>query len=91
MAARGLVDGARVAVRSRVGAIHTEVLGDPGLRPGVACLPHGFGHGRDGVRLARAVQVPGESYNDLTDPLAIEGGCGNAALNGLPVEVEALA
>jgi anaerobic selenocysteine-containing dehydrogenase len=91
MAARGLVDGARVAVRSRVGEIHTEVLGDPGLRPGVACLPHGFGHGRDGVRLARAVQVPGESYNDLTDPLAIEGGCGNAALNGLPVEVEALA
>jgi len=34
--------------------------------------------------------VPGESYNDLTDPLAIEGGCGNAALNALPIEVEAL-
>ena len=91
MAARGLLDGARVAVRSRVGEIHTEVLGDAGLMPGVACLPHGFGHGRPGVQLARASTLAGENYNDLTDPLAVEGGCGNAALNALPIEVEALA
>ena len=90
MAVRGLRDGARVAVRSRVGEIHTDVLADGGLMPGVACLPHGFGHGRSGVRLAHASALAGESYNDLTDPLAIEGGCGNAALNALPIEVEAL-
>ena len=90
MTARGLHDGCRVTVRSRVGEIHTEVLADTGLMPGVACLPHGFGHGRPGIQLARASTVPGESYNDLTDPLAIEGGCGNAALNALPIEVEAL-
>jgi anaerobic selenocysteine-containing dehydrogenase len=91
MAARALSDGMQVRVSSRVGAIVTDVLGDPGLRPGVACLPHGFGHGRAGVRLARAAALPGESYNDLTDALAVEGGCGNAALNALPIEVEALA
>jgi anaerobic selenocysteine-containing dehydrogenase len=91
MAARALSDGMQVRVSSRVGAIVTDVLGDPGLRPGVACLPHGFGHGRSGVRLARAAALPGESYNDLTDALAVEGGCGNAALNALPIEVEALA
>jgi anaerobic selenocysteine-containing dehydrogenase len=91
MAARALSDGMQVRVSSRVGAIVTDVLGDPGLRPGVACLPHGFGHGRAGVRLARASLLPGESYNDLTDALAVEGGCGNAALNALPIEVEALA
>lgn len=91
MAARGLQDGARVAVRSRVGEIHTDVLADAGLMAGVACLPHGFGHVRDGIQLSRAAALPGESYNDLTDPLAVEGGCGNAALNGLPIEVEALA
>jgi anaerobic selenocysteine-containing dehydrogenase len=90
MTARGLQDGVRVAVRSRIGEIQTEVLGDAGLMPGVACLPHGFGHGRDGIQLARASTLAGESYNDLTDPLAIEGGCGNAALNALPIEVEAL-
>jgi len=91
LAARGIGDGDRVAVRSRTGEIHTEVRADDSLMPGVACLPHGFGHGREGVQLARASAVPGESYNDLTDPLAIEGGCGNAALNALPVEVLRLA
>lgn len=91
MAARGLHDGGRVAVRSRVGEIHTEVVANDALMAGVACLPHGFGHGRPGVRLSRATALAGVSYNDLTDPLAIEGGCGNAALNALPIEVEALA
>ena len=68
----------------------TRTLPDPAVNTQVACLPHGFGHGRPGIQLARASTVPGESYNDLTDPLAIEGGCGNAALNALPIEVEAL-
>jgi len=90
MRARGLQDGGRVAVRSRIGEIRTDVLGDAGLMPGVACLPHGFGHGRPGIQLGRASTVPGESYNDLTDRLAVEGGCGNAALNALRIEVEAL-
>jgi anaerobic selenocysteine-containing dehydrogenase len=90
MAARGLQDGGRVAVRSRVGEIRTEVVGDAGLMPRVACLPHGFGHGREGVQLARASALAGESYNDLTDPWAVEGGCGNAALNALSIEVQGL-
>lgn len=90
MAARGLQDGARVSVRSRVGEIHTDLQADDGLMPGTACLPHGFGHGRQGIQLSRASMLPGESYNDLTDPLAVEGGCGNAALNALPIEVVAL-
>ena len=54
---------------------------------GVVCLPHGFGHGAPGIRLQRASTVAGASYNDLSDPLAIDGACGNAALNGVPVEV----
>jgi anaerobic selenocysteine-containing dehydrogenase len=91
MAARGLQEGGRVVVRSRVGEIRTEVVGDAGLMPRVACLPHGFGHGREGVQLARASALAGESYNDLTDSIAVEGGCGNAALNALSIEVERLA
>jgi hypothetical protein len=57
--------------------------------PGSACLPHGFGHRGEGVLLTRARELAGESYNDLSDPLALDDGCGNAALNGLDVEVEA--
>jgi anaerobic selenocysteine-containing dehydrogenase len=88
LAARRIDDGARVRLRSKTGKLITEVAASTEIMPGVVCLPHGFGHARDGVRLARARQVAGESYNDLTDTLAIDALCGNAALNGLPVEVE---
>ncbi len=90
LAARGLADGATVRVRSRVGSIETQVQASEDLMPGAACLPHGFGHHRAGIRLSRASEVEGASYNDLSDPQALDGACGNAALNGLAVEVEAL-
>jgi hypothetical protein len=56
----------------------------------VVCLPHGFGHRRDGLRMKRAEQVAGASYNDLTGVDALDGPTGNAALNGVRVWVEAL-
>ena len=68
--------------------IETEVLASEDLMPGVACLPHGFGHDREGVRLQRASALAGASYNDLSDANALEGGCGNAALNGIKISVE---
>jgi len=88
--ARGIADGARVRVRSRVGSIETEARGSDAIMPGVACLPHGFGHGRSGMRIARAQAVAGESYNDLSDAALLDVPSGNAALNGVPVWVEAL-
>ncbi|MDR3388764.1 MAG: molybdopterin-dependent oxidoreductase [Rudaea sp.] len=87
--ARGLEDGTTVRMRSRTGAISVEARASETMMPGVVCLPHGFGHQRDGVRLTRAAAVVGASYNDLTDPAALDGASGNAALNGLPVWVEA--
>jgi anaerobic selenocysteine-containing dehydrogenase len=90
MAARGLADGARVCVTSRSGRIETDVGASPALSPGVASLPHGFGHARDGVRLERARAVAGASYNDLSDAEALDVPSGNAALNALPVRVEAV-
>ena len=88
--ARGLADGASVEVTSRIGRIRTDVQADDSLMPGVVCLPHGFGHGRAGTRLARANAVAGASYNDLSDPSLLDVASGNAALNGLPVEVTAV-
>jgi anaerobic selenocysteine-containing dehydrogenase len=89
LAQRGLSDGARVRVGSAVGSIETEVVASDDLMPGVACLPHGFGHDRPGTRQTRAEAVAGASYNDLSDPAALDGPSGNAALNGLPVTVTA--
>jgi len=89
LAARGLRDGATVVVRSRSGQLTTDVQANPDLTPGVACLPHGFGHDVEGTRLAHAGEVAGANYNLLSDPLALDGVSGNAALNGLDVWVEA--
>ena len=88
LASRKIKSGARVRVRSRVGVIETEVIASNEMMPGAICLPHGFGHGLDGVRLALASKVAGASYNDLSDAMSLDGACGNAALNGLAVEVE---
>ncbi|KFN42863.1 molybdopterin-dependent oxidoreductase [Arenimonas oryziterrae] len=88
---RRLDDGARVRVRSRIGEVVTEIEVNADMMPGVVCLPHGFGHRAADSRLQRASQLAGESYNDLSDPEALDGPSGNAALNGLPVWVEALA
>ncbi len=78
-----------VRVRSRSGEIRVEVRESDAMMPGVVSLPHGFGHQREGVRLRRAADVVGPSYNDLSDPAALDGASGNAALNGLPVWVNA--
>lgn len=86
--ARGIPSGSRVRLYSRVGSIEIEVRADDALAPGVACLPHGFGHDREGVKLSRASLLEGASYNDLSDPLALDVPSGNAALNGLPVWIE---
>ncbi|MNW70848.1 hypothetical protein D3C74_503480 [compost metagenome] len=57
--------------------------------PGVVSLPHGFGHSRQGVHMQVAKAQPGVSANDLTDERLRDQVSGNAALNGVPVQVEA--
>jgi anaerobic selenocysteine-containing dehydrogenase len=86
LAARGITDGNRVTVRSRVGSVEVEVQATDDMMPGVVSLPHGYGHPGDGTGMRRAAKVPGVSINDLTDPERLDVS-GNAALNGVPVEV----
>jgi len=89
LASRGLDDGQRVRVSSRVGAIEVEVLASLEMMPGVVSLPHGWGHARPGVRMEIASGQPGSSANDLTDERQVDRVSGNAALNGVPVRVVA--
>jgi anaerobic selenocysteine-containing dehydrogenase len=89
LAKRDLVDGQRVCVRSRVGAIEVEVAASEEMMPGVVSLPHGWGHARPGVQLSIACAQPGASANDLTDERQLDALSGNAALNGVVVEVTA--
>lgn len=89
LAGRHLQDGQRVRVSSRVGEIEVEVQASSDMMPGVVSLPHGFGHARAGVRLEIAQAHPGASANDLTDERQFDAVSGNAALNGVPVQVVA--
>ena len=89
LAQRGLSDGQRVRVSSRVGEIEVEVLGSLEMMRGVVSLPHGWGHARPGVQMGIATAQPGASANDLTDERQLDELSGNAALNGVPVTVAA--
>jgi anaerobic selenocysteine-containing dehydrogenase len=87
--ARGLASGQTVEVRSAVGSVRIPVEASDDVMRGVACLPHGWGHDRPGAKLNGASRNPGVSYNDLSDDRLLDAVSGNAALNGLPVEVVA--
>ncbi len=89
-AARGLSTGTRVRMRTRVGEIEAVVVVSDEIMPGVASLPHGWGHDREGVRLGVAAAHAGASLNDLTDDARLDRLSGNAAFNGVAVEVEAI-
>ena len=89
LASRQLSDGQRVRVSSRIGMIEVHVLASLEMMPGVVSLPHGWGHDRPGVQMSIASAQPGASANDLTDERQLDELSGNAALNGVPVQVAA--
>ena len=84
---RGFSDGQQVEIRSRIGSIKITLNTTADVMPGVVCLPHGFGHDRPGTRLGVAHEHAGASYNDISDTAEIDAVSGNAAMNGLRVEV----
>ena len=90
-AAHGIADGAMVRISSDAGAVEAPARVTDEIMPGVVSLPHGFGHGRPGVRLRVAGQRPGVSHNDLTLRSRIDSLSGTAALVGTPVTIAAAA
>ena len=55
----GVTDGDATRVTSRVGTVVAEVRVTDEVMPGVCSLPHGWGNGGDGTRLAVASVHPG--------------------------------
>ncbi|MBI2962778.1 MAG: molybdopterin-dependent oxidoreductase [Deltaproteobacteria bacterium] len=84
----GIADGGRARVSSRVGSVEAPVTVSDEIMPGVVSLPHGWGHGLEGVRLRVAAAHPGVPSNFLADPDSLDALSGNAVLNGIPVTVE---
>ena len=82
-----LVDGEPARVASQAGELEIQVEVTENVMPGVVSIPHGWGHGGEGVELSVAREHAGANSNllareDLIDPLS-----GNAVLNGIPVEL----
>ena len=84
----GLADGELVSVASRVGSVEIVAEVTDEVMPGVVSIPHGWGHGADGVRLRVAREHAGVNSNVLGDELVLDVPSGNAVLNGIPVEVQ---
>jgi len=67
--------------------VPVEVTGE--IMPGVVSMPHGWGHGKPGTRMAIANESPGVNTNILSPPTFIDEPSGNGALNAIPVTVTA--
>lgn len=91
--ALALRPGDRVRVSSSQGAIEVPLELSEAIMRGVVCLPHGFGHGQQDVRMqvASAPDNAGASINDLVDPRRIDELSGVAALTGERVRIELVA
>jgi anaerobic selenocysteine-containing dehydrogenase len=88
---RGIADGARVRLTSRVGTVEVSAEVTDDVMPGVVSLPHGWGHDREGVRLGVARRHAGVSINDVIDDQRLDVLTGTAVLNGTPVEIAPIA
>ncbi len=84
----GLPDGALVRLRSRVGAVTATLTVDAAMMPGVASLPHGWGHASAAATLSVAGAIGGPNANELTDEELVEPVLGTSILNGVPITIE---
>jgi anaerobic selenocysteine-containing dehydrogenase len=81
----GIAAGDQVTVTSAGGSVvaPAEITAD--IRPGVVCLPHGWGHDTPGSRLGVARLRPGTNINELSPAEFTDAASGNAVANGIPV------
>ncbi len=87
----GVRDGKEAVLESRVHRGTLRVRISDAMRPGVASLPHGWGHAAAAETLRTAGTRPGVSYNDWSDDAETESIVGQSILNGVPVRLSAAA
>ncbi len=86
-AALGLSNGEPVTVTSQAGSIEAVAEVSDEIIRGVVSLPHGWGHDRPGARLRVASAHAGVNSNLLAPGDLLDVPSGNAAVNGIPVQV----
>ena len=86
----GLTDGGAAIVKSEAGSVQVPIEVTDEMMPGVVSLPHGWGHDVEGTRLSVAARRPGVNNNFLAPGELVDVLSGNAVVNGIPVEIEAV-
>ena len=81
----GITDAARI--KGPGGELEAPVELTDAIRRGVVSLPHGWGHDRNGTKMAVAAATPGVNVNQLNDGTALDPLSGTAVLNGIPVQL----
>lgn len=91
-AARGLEEGDIARVAASGHAISVPVRIDDSFMPGTVSVPHGWGH-QSATGLTTANQTLGANVNEIMPhgPSSIEPGSGMSHMNGVVVEVSAMA
>ncbi len=83
----GIREGGTARVASKSGTIEAPVEITDEMMPGVVCLPHGWGHDREGIRLNVATRHAGVNNNLIAPGDLVDVPSGNAVVNGIPVDV----
>ena len=74
-------------LESAAGSIEVPLEVSDEVMPGVVCLPHGWGHDREGIRLEIAREHAGASINDVTDDALVDELSGTVRFSDVPVHV----
>ncbi len=86
----GLSEHGRARVSNPTGDVELPVEITDAIMPGVVSIPHGWGHDLEGVELTVAREHAGVNSNRLASTEPLDPLSGNAILNGIPVELEAV-
>jgi len=86
---RNIKNGNKIKIKALKTQYEIELVSEitDEIMPGVVSIPHGWGHNRKGTRWKIAEDHAGVSINDLTDHEMVDTLSGNAAFNGVPVEI----
>ena len=82
--------GERVRVKSRHLSLEALLEVTDTMRPGVLCLPHGYGQNVPGTQLSTASKLDTVSFNDISDETDLDVPSATPALHSVAVTVEKL-
>ncbi len=83
----GIASGEQAQVSTSEGSVTVTVEVTDEVRPGVVCLPHGWGHGLEGTRLTTANAHAGINNNLLNPTNLIDAPSNTHVLNGVPCQI----